>query len=286
MIKDMYKMVIIDLDGTLLNDQKEISNEDAYIINRSYREKGTICVIATGRSYICAKYLADIVGEGLSQYIIASTGSEIRDIKNNLYLNKQCISNENTIKILEFVQKYNFRCNVDISSKVISNSRLVNQEILDKIGQKYEIKENLLEYFTTDSIDSISFNIIGDEENLLKLKKELTAIENIEITELCKATDMKKIGKEIVTYIDIMSKGATKKNAIKILANYLNIKKEEIIVIGDGGNDIPMFEVAGLKVAMSNSLDIVKEKADYITGSNNESGVAKAIKKFIFNKDE
>ena len=47
-----------------------------------------------------------------------------------------------------------------------------------------------------------------------------------------------------------------------------------------------MFEVAGLKVAMSNSLDIVKEKADYITRSNNESGVAKAIKKFIFNKDE
>ena len=286
MIKDMYKMVIIDLDGTLLNDQKEISNEDAYIINRSYREKGTICVIATGRSYICAKYLADIVGEGLSQYVIASTGSEILDIKNNIYLNKQCISNKNTIKILECVQKYNFRCNVDISSKVISNSRLVNQEILDKIGQKYEIKENLLEYFTTNSIDSISFTIIGDEENLLKLKKELTAIENIEITELCKATDMKKSGKEIVTYIDIMSKGATKKNAIKILANYLNIKKEEIIVIGDGGNDIPMFEVAGLKVAMSNSLEIVKEKADYITRSNNESGVAKAIKKFIFNKDE
>jgi hydroxymethylpyrimidine pyrophosphatase-like HAD family hydrolase len=47
-----------------------------------------------------------------------------------------------------------------------------------------------------------------------------------------------------------------------------------------------MFEVAGLKVAMSNSLDIVKEKADYITGSNNESGVAKAINKFLFNKDE
>ena len=282
----MYKMVIIDLDGTLLNDQKEVSKEDAYMINKAYREKGTICVIATGRSYICAKHLADIVGEGLSQYIIASTGSEIRDIKNNLYLNKQHISNEKTIKILECVQKYNFRCNVDISSKVISNSRLVNQEILDKIGQKYEIRENLLEYFTTNNIDSISFTIIGDEENLLKLKKELTTIEDIEITELCKATDMKKSGKEIVTYIDIMSKGATKKNAIKILANYLNIKKDEIIVIGDGGNDLPMFEIAGLKVAMSNSLNVVKEKADYITGSNNESGVAKAIKKFIFNKDE
>ena len=50
-------------------------------------------------------------------------------------------------------------------------------------------------------------------------------------------------------------------------------------MIGDGGNDLPMFDIAGLKVAMSNSIDIVKEKADYITNSNNESGVAKAIKK-------
>ena len=65
----------------------------------------------------------------------------------------------------------------------------------------------------------------------------------------------------------------------------MNIHKDEIIVIGDGGNDIPMFEMAGLKIAMSNSIDAVKEKADYITGNNNESGVAKAIKKFIFNEE-
>ena len=196
-------MIIIDLDGTLLNDQKEVSKEDANIINRAYKEKGAVCVIATGRSYICAKHIADIVGEGLSQYIIASTGSEIRDIKNKTYLNKQCISNKNSIKILEYVQKYNFRCNVDISSKVISNSRLVNQEILDKIGQKYEIRENLLEYFTSNNAECISFTIIGDEEKLLKLKEELIAIEEIEITELCKATDIKENEKKIVTYIDI-----------------------------------------------------------------------------------
>ena len=280
----MYKMVIIDLDGTLLNDQKEVSKKDAYVINKAYKEKKTICVIGTGRSYMCANYIASIVGEGLSQYIIASTGSEILDVKNERYLNKQCISNKNTIKILEYVKKYNLRCSANISSKVVSNSRLVNQEILDKIGEKYEIIENLLEYFTTNNVECISLSVIGNEENLLKIKKELTTIEEIETTELCKTIDMKENEKEIVTYIDIITKGATKKNAIKILADYLKIKKDEIIVIGDGGNDLPMFETAGLKVAMSNSLDIVKEKADYVTGSNNESGVAKAIMKFVRGK--
>ena len=281
----MYKMVIIDLDGTLLNDKKEVSEEDANTINRAFKEKGTLCVIATGRTYMCAEHIAKLVGEGLSQYIIASTGSEIRDNIKKEFINKQCISNENTIKIIEYAQKYNLRCNIDISTKVISNSRLVNQEILDKIGQAYEIRNDLLEYCINNKIESISFSLIGDEETLSKLRKELIAIEELEVTELCKSLDIKGNEREVVTYIDVGSKGATKKNAIKLLSNHLNIKKDEIIVIGDGGNDIPMFEVAGLKVAMSNSLDIVKEKADYITGNNNESGVAKAIKKFILNEN-
>ena len=281
----MYKMIIIDLDGTLLNDQKEISKEDADMINRAYKEKGVQCVIATGRTYMCAEHIASLVGEGLSQYIIASTGAEIRDNKNNINLNKQCISNSDTIKILEAIQKYNFRCSIDISSKVIANSRLANQEILVKIGQVFEEKKNLLDYVKNNILESISFTLIGDEGDLLKIKKELMVMDKLEITELCEATDIKNGKKEIVKYIDIISKGATKKHAINVLADYLNIKKEEIIVIGDGGNDIPMFEMAGLKVAMSNSLEIVKEKADYITDSNNESGVAKAIKKFIFSED-
>ena len=79
-----------------------------------------------------------------------------------------------------------------------------------------------------------------------------------------------------------MKKGCSKKNAIEILGNRLNIKQEEIIVMGDGGNDLPMFEGAGLKIAMANAEEYLKEKADFITASNNDSGVAKAIKKFIF----
>ena len=86
----------------------------------------------------------------------------------------------------------------------------------------------------------------------------------------------KKNGFEILKYL--------RKEKIKTPVIMLTAKSE-IIAIGDGGNDIPMFEVSGLKIAMQNSIDIVKEKADYITSSNNESGVAKAIKKFIFNEN-
>ncbi len=281
----MYKMIVIDLDGTLLNDEKEVSKENADMINRAYKEKGVISVIATGRSYMCAEHIANIVGESFSQYIIASTGSIIRDNKNGIDLNKQCIKNENIVKILEIAEKHNFKYIIDIKSKVIANGRLVNQEKLEKMGQSYEVREDLISYFKNNNIHGITITIIGKEQELLELKEELSVMEDLEITDLCKSIDVKedKI-KEVVSYIDIISKGVTKQNAIKTLANYLNINKDEIIVIGDGGNDIPMFETAGLKVAMANSIEIVKQKADYITSNNNENGVAKAIKKFIFNE--
>ena len=82
-----------------------------------------------------------------------------------------------------------------------------------------------------------------------------------------------------------MKKCCSKKNAIQILAKELGIKQEEIIVMGDGGNDISMFECAGLKIAMENAEKYLKEKADFVTTSNNENGVAKAIQKFIFNEE-
>lgn len=85
-------------------------------------------------------------------------------------------------------------------------------------------------------------------------------------------------------FIDVMKKGCSKKNAIYFLADKLKIKKEEIIVMGDGSNDLSMFECAGLKIAMENADEKLKEKADFITASNNDDGVAKAIQKFVFNE--
>ena len=71
--------------------------------------------------------------------------------------------------------------------------------------------------------------------------------------------------------------------AIKKVLKAFDIKKDEMIVIGDGGNDVPMFECGGYKIAMGNADEIIKEKADYITDTNNNDGVAKAIKRIIFN---
>ena len=81
-----------------------------------------------------------------------------------------------------------------------------------------------------------------------------------------------------------MEKGTTKGNAVQMLAKKLNIKKEEIMCIGDSGNDLSMLNEAGLAVVMGNAEDDIKKYADFITDSNENSGVAMVINKFILNK--
>ena len=80
---------------------------------------------------------------------------------------------------------------------------------------------------------------------------------------------------------EVMNKGTSKGRAVKVLADILNINREEIMCLGDSENDLSMIEFAGLGVAMGNAEEFLKEKADYITDTNENDGVAKAIEKFV-----
>ena len=82
-------------------------------------------------------------------------------------------------------------------------------------------------------------------------------------------------------FLEILPLGIDKANRLEFLLKHLGLKREELMVCGDGYNDLSMIEYAGLGVAMSNAQNVVKEAADYITLSNEEDGVAAAVKKFI-----
>ena len=85
-------------------------------------------------------------------------------------------------------------------------------------------------------------------------------------------------------FFELLHPQASKGNALKIIAEKLGIKREEVMAIGDSGNDLSMIQYAGLGVAMENAMDILKKHADYITLSNNQAGVAHAIRKFVLEK--
>ena len=236
------------------------------------------------------KEIRKTCNNNLGNYIIACNGGIVLDVSTNEYIYKISFSNEEVLKI----RKVFLEENVDVmmiytDGEIIVESKN-DSEVLDSginaNNEKIEGKNIEKEINKNEDILKLLCLMIGDKNALENAIKKLNNMENIETSGICNYLYRTKDKKYESAYIDIMKKGVSKRNAINIVADQLGIKQEEIIVMGDGKNDIPMFEGVGLSVAMENAVDEVKGKADYITASNNDDGVAKAIKKFIFNEEE
>ncbi len=124
---------------------------------------------------------------------------------------------------------------------------------------------------------------ISEDESIIKIM----LIDEPDVLDKAIAKLPKEVGekynlaKSTPYFFEIINKESNKGLGLKALADYLNVDKDEIIAVGDAGNDLDMIEFAGLGVAMENGHSNVKEAANYITKSNNEDGVAEVVKKFI-----
>lgn len=285
----MYKMIILDLDGTLLNDYKEVSKENVDLIQRAYNEKGIISVIATGRPLGYASEICNLYGNCFANYIIACNGAIIKNSKTNEYIHKVTFTNEEVINIRNIFLEENADYMMLYTDEQAMTETIDGKELENSgasVNQKKIKVENIENVIKNNSNLMKLLCLIGGNTLVLeRIIKKINKLEGIEPSVICNYLCKTKESTSESKYIDIMKKGCSKKNAIHILANKLGIKQEEIIVMGDGGNDISMFECAGLKIAMSNAEKYLKEKADFVTTSNNDSGVAKAIQKFIFNEE-
>lgn len=285
----MYKMIIVDLDGTLLNDYKEVTKENIDLIKKAYNEKGVISVIATGRPLGYANEICNLYGDCFTDYIISCNGAIIKNIKTNKYINKVSFTDKEILKLrrifLEEKADYMLIHTDEYAIRETKDNEGLENAGVTVIPNKTKV-ENIEETIKSNPHLANSLCIIGGETVVLeKIIKKINTLDEIEPSVIC--SYLYKTEKNIFEskYIDIVKSGCSKKNAIHMLAEKLEIKQEEIIVMGDGGNDISMFECAGLKIAMANAEEYLKERADFITTSNNDSGVAKAIQKFIFNEE-
>ena len=147
------------------------------------------------------------------------------------------------------------------------------------------VVNNITEFIECNNLNPVIGIFGGDVKSLETVIKQIDLSQNIMSTPI--SNFYTTIDNKLVhyNYVDIIRRGCTKQEGIKKVLNAFNIKNDEMIVIGDGGNDLPMFECGGFKIAMGNADEIIKEKADYITDNNYNDGVAKAIKKIIFKEE-
>jgi Cof subfamily protein (haloacid dehalogenase superfamily) len=276
-----YKLICIDVDGTLLNSKHKITKQTKAALQQAHQQ-GIHIVICTGRMYTDAEYFSNLVG--VKSPVIASNGAFIKEKDNDKVIFKEVLGQELSLRLLEIFQKHNiapYFCTPDkfyygtilfklfyIAAKLLGTRS--NSIDLEYISSWQEWKKVV----NAEGNNIVKCEIIyRNNASVENLQKELRCIEQVEVVNSAKHN------------IEINRKGVSKGKAVSMLAAMYNLKQEEILAIGDSENDISMIEYAGLGIAMGNALESVKQKADYITDSNDNEGVAKAISKFVLFDD-
>ena len=285
----MYKLIAIDLDGTLLNSYGMVSEKNKQVLIEA-NKKGAEIVIASGRSTNSVKNIANDLG--ICNYIICGNGSLIYDLQHEEIIYDKFIDKKKALQIIEICEQNSIYYNIYTENMVIAKS--LNNNVLfyhqenankpDSKKTKINLVQNIYDYVDKLQNQNILKITISDNDNIIfnGIIRKLREIRDIDVLDVAHMSrKMIKSGTEEVSleyyYTEITSKNVDKWYAIEYLIDKLNINKEDIMTIGDNVNDKLMIENAGCGVVMGNSAPYIKEIADMVVADNNQDGVAEAV---------
>lgn len=289
----MYKLVAIDLDGTLLNSYGEVSNENKQAIKNAINN-GVEIVLSSGRIGDSVESIAHDLGA--NNYYISGNGSMLYNMKENKIEYENFIEKEKMLKLIKICDENSIYYSIYTENMVITKSlkynvAFYNYENSKKLSNKrtnINIVQNIYEYVENlEDNKFLKITICDDSEIIFsRIIDKFKKINNIDVLDVAHMSrKIIKDGTEEVPveyyYTEITNKNADKWTAIEYLIKKLNIKKEEVIAIGDNMNDELMIKNAGKGVAMGQSNPKIKEIADVVTQDNNNNGVANILNKLI-----
>lgn len=290
----MYKLVAIDLDGTMLNSYGIVTQNTKEVIKK-VQEKGIEVIIASGRPIDSIKTIAKEIES--ENYFISGNGAILYDIKKDEIIYENILKKAKTLDIIKICEENSIYYNIYTEKEILAKSLNYNvlyyyKENLDKEEKNkthIKIVEDLYKYLEERNEKIIKITICDKNKSIFNsILKKLKTIDDIEVLEVSHMSrKMIRQGTEEVPieyfYTEISAKNVDKWYAIEMLAEKLNIKKEEIVAIGDNVNDEKMIKEAGLGIAMGQSLPKITKISNYTTNNNNEEGVANALKYIISN---
>ncbi len=289
----MYKLMAIDLDGTLLNSYGEVSTPTREALLKA-KQQGTEVVLASGRPISSTESLA--LELGVDNYLISGNGAAVYDIKKQEVIYDRFLTKQQVLKIAKLCEENSFFYNVYTEDEVIASSLNYNilfyhKENVKKIEERrthINVVQNIAEYIEQSGKEKFLKITVCDESQFIfnSIMKKLKKINGIDILEVAYMSKKKiKQGTEEVDiqyyYTEITNQNVNKWTAIEFLLNKLNIDRSEVIAIGDNMNDKEMIENANLGVVMGNSNPKMKEIGNVIVADNNSDGVYEAIQKYV-----
>ena len=279
----MIKLVASDLDGTIIDKNNKINEENFKAINK-INSNGLDFVICTGKTYPIDK---DICNEFNANYGIFGNGNQIIDLKTDKVIYTSFLSQHELNTSIEIAKANNLHIHIytnnDIITENLAYMDLRNYKLYEENPSiNFTIVDDIQKYIINNKIN-VSQLIISSDNSLEDVKSNIAKKINVSMHLIKKRGIYKDfiIDKEY-EYLDISPKKTNKNTALNILGNYLNINRSEMMSVGDNLNDYDMIKNSGIGVAVANSYDDLKSVAKYVTKNNVENaGFAEAIYKFL-----
>ena len=292
----MYKLVAIDLDGTMLNKYGIITENTKNVIKK-VQEKGVEVIIASGRPINSVRNFSKEINS--QKYFISGNGAITYDIKNDKILYENILNKNKVLQVIKICEENSIYYNVYTENGIIAKNLNYNtlyyyKENINKSEENkthINIVENIYDYIENRNEKILKIMICDGSKtifnSIMKKIREITDIEILDVSHMSRKI-IKQGTEEIALeyfYTEISAKDVDKWNALEKLIELMNITKEEVVTIGDNANDIKMLKNAGLGVAMGESAPYVKECADEVTTSNDNDGVAVILEKIFLDKN-
>lgn len=266
-----YKLLVLDVDGTLLNDEREISKRTLAALLK-VQQMGVRIVLASGRPTYGLMPLAKTLELGnYGGFVLSYNGCQIIKAQNGEILFERRINPEMLPYLEKKARKNGFAIFTYHDNTLITdspdNEYIKNEALLNNLKI---IRED--EFSTAIDLAPCKCMLVSDKE------KALIGLEQHWEKRLAGTLDAFR---SEPYFLEVVPCGVNKANTLGALLEHLGVTREEVIAVGDGVCDVTMLQLAGMGVAMGHSQDSVKVCADYVTASNEEDGVALAVEKLI-----
>lgn len=281
----MVKLIVSDMDGTLLNEKMMISQANADAI-REAENQGIPFVVATGRGFTEAKPLLEEAG--LSCPIITLNGAQVYDEKGTI-LKTAGITKDTARKILTTIREHNLYCEITTSKGIFSDNKAKRIESVASLlfETNPDTTYKMAVILAAARLEIMNINYINDYDELI----DDETIDVLKIIAFSQdgsnvlnpvAAELNEIGDLAITSsfennIEINNVEAQKGIAVSEMAKKMAIDLDDIMTFGDNLNDLSMLKITGYSFAMENGAQETKDVAKYLTSTNNENGVAEGI---------
>lgn len=270
-----FRLIALDLDGTLTNHDKVVTPRTRQALLKA-QDEGVVIILASGRPTFGIHPVAECLEmDKRGGFILSYNGGKIVNAKTGEELFSQYLPDDVIPILYKYAREHHHALLGYAGDEIVT-------EMPDDKYVKEESRINKMNIRPVDSLlDALETHptkllMTGDPADMIKAEEDLADI----------LGERMDIFRSAPFFLELVPKGIDKAQSLLRLLDKIGLTPNDMIAFGDGYNDLSMLKLAGMGVAMANAVDEVKAEADYVTLSNEEDGVAAAIEKFCYGKED